>query len=160
MINRIRAILGGTNSSAEVTDIKSPSEDKHLAMAALLVEVAYVDTSFHERERQVILDLVSNRFGLADDEALSLIQAAELAQQGASDLVQFTRRLKEHYSAEERIELIEMLWEVVYADGRVDDFEASLMRRIGGLLYVSERERGSAQKRVVKRLGNDSDGEQ
>ena len=57
------------------------------------------------------------------------------------------------YEACERVELVEMLWEVVYADGRVDPFEANLLRRIGGLIYVSDRERGAARKRVAARLG-------
>ena len=53
---------------------------------------------------------------------------------------------------EERIELIEMIWEVVYADGELHDYEANLLRRLGGLLYVSDRERGDARKRVLARL--------
>jgi uncharacterized tellurite resistance protein B-like protein len=52
--------------------------------------------------------------------------------------------------------MIEMLWEVVYADGRLDDYEANLMRRIAGLIYVSDGESGSARKRVLDRLGLDS----
>lgn len=152
MINRIMTLLGGAGSPAEAAERAAAPEDRHLAAAALLVETAHVDASFDESERQIILDLVGSRFGLAAEEAASLLEAARAAQQRAADLVQFTRRIKDHFSNEERIELIEMLWEVVYADGRVDDFEASLMRRIGGLIYVSERDRGAAQKRVVARL--------
>jgi uncharacterized tellurite resistance protein B-like protein len=51
--------------------------------------------------------------------------------------------------------IIEMLWEVVYADGVLHDYEANLLRRIGGLIYVSDRDRGAARKRVMKRLGID-----
>ena len=73
-------------------------------------------------------------------------------QSEASQLLGFTRAIKDRYSLEERIELIEMIWEVVYADGELHDYEANLLRRLGGLLYVSDRERGDARKRVLARL--------
>jgi uncharacterized tellurite resistance protein B-like protein len=53
------------------------------------------------------------------------------------------------------VELIEMLWEVAYADGVLDEYEDSLLRRVGGLIYVPDRERGEARRRVLKRLGLD-----
>ena len=64
----------------------------------------------------------------------------------------FTRVIKDRYSPEERVELVEMAWEVVYADGELHDYEANLLRRLGGLLYVSDKERGDARKRVLARL--------
>ena len=73
-------------------------------------------------------------------------------QSEANQLLGFTRTIKDRYSLEERIELIEMIWEVVYADGELHDYEANLLRRLGGLLYVSDRERGDARKRVLARL--------
>ena len=64
-----------------------------------------------------------------------------------------TRVIKDNYSQQERVELIEMIWEVVYADGVRHDYEDSLLRRIAGLIYVSDRDRGNARKRVLERLG-------
>ena len=63
----------------------------------------------------------------------------------------FTREVKDNYSYEERIALVEMLWEVVLADGRVDAHEAQLMRRIGGLIYVSDRDSAIARRRAAAR---------
>jgi uncharacterized tellurite resistance protein B-like protein len=65
----------------------------------------------------------------------------------------FTTAIKDGFEPAERVELIEMLWEVVYADGQLHDYEASLLRRIAGLLYVSDRNSGEARKRVLARLG-------
>ena len=59
--------------------------------------------------------------------------------------------MRNHFSEEERVKMIEMLWEVVYADGDLDDFEANMMRSVTGLLYVSDRESGDARKRVLAR---------
>ena len=65
----------------------------------------------------------------------------------------FTRAIKDGFSHAERVQLIEMMWEVAYADGALHDYEASLLRRVTGLLYVSDRESGEARKRVLARLG-------
>jgi uncharacterized tellurite resistance protein B-like protein len=65
----------------------------------------------------------------------------------------FTSAIKDGLDHAERVQLIEMLWEVVYADGQLHDYEASLLRRVSGLLYVSDRESGEARKRVLARLG-------
>ena len=151
MINRIKALFA---VEPEVAAAEGGPSGKHLAAAALLVEAAYIDESFEAAEQDAILDIVRRRFELSDGEAASLIEAAHRVQRDAHDLVRFTRAIKEHFDHSERIELMEMLWEVVYADGRVDAFEANLLRRIGGLIYVSDRERGAAQKRVAARLAS------
>ena len=71
----------------------------------------------------------------------------------SSDLYGFTRIIKDNFSEEERIRMIEMLWEVAYSDGERHHFEANLVRRVAGLIYVSDRESGEARKRVFKTLG-------
>jgi uncharacterized tellurite resistance protein B-like protein len=61
--------------------------------------------------------------------------------------------IKDRYETKQRIEMIEMLWEVAFADGSVDYFEANLISRIAGLIYVNDRDRGESRKRVMARLG-------
>ncbi|MDA0261072.1 MAG: TerB family tellurite resistance protein [Proteobacteria bacterium] len=151
MINRIKSLLARSLAAPEPV---AAFPDRHLALAVLLVEAAYVDGSFDATERKTIGGLARRSFDLNDDEIKSLLGAAEELHRDAADLVRFTRVVKDSFAPEERIEVIEMLWEVVYADGRVDDFEANLMRRLGGLLYVPDRERGAAQKRVAARLAS------
>ncbi len=156
MINRIKSFFGdpngaGAGSSAGVSSQRKVDE-LHLAAAALLVEAACHDTHFDEAERRTIESLVQARFGLSAEEAATLIEAAEREVDGAVQLLHFTRAIKDRFSYEERVEMVEMLWEVVYADGVLHDYEANLMRRIGGLLYVTDQERGAARKRVLARL--------
>jgi uncharacterized tellurite resistance protein B-like protein len=150
MINRISSLFA-RGQQAEIA-AASPRGDKHLAAAVLLVEAAAMDGHFDESERAAIEVALGTRFGLDNDEIASLMVLAESAQDEANHLLRFTRAVKDGCSAEQRIELIEMLWEVVYADGELHDYEANLMRRIGGLLYVSDRDRGAARKRVLARL--------
>ena len=73
--------------------------------------------------------------------------------EASTQLFEFTRVIARHFSPTERIALIEMLCEVMYADGALHDLEASLLRRVGELVYVSDRDRGAARLRVMKRLG-------
>ena len=112
-----------------------------------------MDEGFDNRERRTIERLVVARFGLDEDECRSLIAAAEAAVAESHQLYRFTRVVKDQFTPEERIELIEMLWEVAYADGVLHDYEASLLRRIAGLIYVSDRESGVARQKVLRRLG-------
>ena len=81
-----------------------------------------------------------------------MLELAQSKQDEANDLIQFTRKIKDSFSESERIELIEMLWEIIYSDGILHEFELNLMRRVGGLLYVSDQDRGKARKRVLARL--------
>ena len=126
-----------------------------LALTALLVEVAHSDNDFSEAERAVIARLLERRFSLTDAQARGLSDAADRAATRAVELFHFTRIINGRLSPEERVGLIEMLWEVAYADGTLDKFEDTLLRRIGGLIDVPDRERGVARQRVLKRLGLD-----
>ena len=128
-------------------------EEKQLAAAALMVEAANLDDDFDADERARIEVLLQKQFSLTAAEAGELLSAGEKASSDSVEWQGFTRAVKDGFEQEERIALIEMLWEVAYADGKLHDYEASLIRRITGLLYVSDRESGDARKRVRTRLG-------
>jgi len=112
-----------------------------------------MDDTFDARERAKVLDLVTQRFDLSREEALGLLVAAEEQVARSSQLHGFTRVVNKAFDQVERIELLEMLWEVTYADGELHDYEASLMRRLTGLLHVSDQESAAARNRALARLG-------
>lgn len=150
MLDRISSLFSG---SKELGSDDESELSKNLAAAALLIETAYMDEEFDESERAVISDLVQRRFDLDSADCQDLLVEAESAVVRSQQLYEFTRAVNDRFTPEERIEIMEMLWEVVYADGEVHDFEVSLLRRVGGLIYVSDRDRGLARQRVVDRLG-------
>ncbi len=154
MLDRIKALLSERGDTAPEAAGHHAGELR-LAAAALLIEAARLDGRFDEVERERITRLVRQRFGLSDAEAARLFAEAEKAAEDANELYRFTRVIKDRFDHPERVELIEMLWDVVYADGVLHDFEANLLRRIAGLIYVSDRESGSARKRILERLGID-----
>jgi uncharacterized tellurite resistance protein B-like protein len=126
--------------------------DPNLDAAVLLVEAARMDETISEAERTRILELVETRLGLDAEAARSLVAEAERITEGAAPWQSYTASLKDRLDYDERVALVEMLWEVVYADGELHDLESSLLRRVAGLLYVSDRDRGAARLRVIERL--------
>jgi uncharacterized tellurite resistance protein B-like protein len=133
-------------------DAPGDADELPLAAAALLVEAASLDEDFSERERQTIIVLLEERFGLTPEAARALVDRASTAVAESTQLYGFTRTIKDRLQPEERIRIIEMLWEVAYADGRIDSYEAGLVRRVAGLLFVPDKESGAARLRVLARL--------
>lgn len=133
-------------------DRPTPGLEDRVAVAALLVEAARMDELVDARERTVIQRLLERRFDLPAEEARGLVAAAERRVEEAVELFQFTRRLVPALDEAGRVELIEMLWEVALSDGSLDPMEDSLIRRIAGLVYVSDQARGAARQRVLARL--------
>ncbi|WP_316975768.1 tellurite resistance TerB family protein [Shumkonia mesophila] len=147
MIRRLKAWLLG-----ETVDDDGPDDPLHLAAAALLVEAASLDDDFDDSERRTIAAVLESRFGLAPDEVETLIGRASSAVAESAQLYGFTRTLKDRLQPEERVRVIEMLWEVACADGEVDSYESGLVRRVAGLLFVPDKESGEARQRVLARL--------
>jgi uncharacterized tellurite resistance protein B-like protein len=147
MLDELKAWLeGGAKSPA-----RGGTEEVQLAAAALLIEAAHIDDQLDARERAVIDRILERRFKLSAAAARQLVAVAEQANERSTQLFRFTSVINDRFSLEQRIELMEMLWEVVQADGVVDALEDTLLRRIGGLLYVPDRERGAARQRVLQR---------
>ena len=126
-------------------------EEPRVAVAALLVEAARMHELVSAEERAVIERLLAARFDLDAAAVAGLVRLAEDRADRAVELFQFTRRLVPALDEGERIELIEMLWEVALADGQLDALEDSLIRRIAGLVHVSDQARGAARQRVLAR---------
>ncbi len=146
MIKRLRILLLGEQDTAEQT---SPADERQSVIAALLVQAAMMDGHFDDTERRTIEELLVSEFALERTDVTSLIDDASQAVEQSSQLFGFTRRADAQLDHDGRIRLIEMLWLVVYSDGVVHDFEASLMRRIAGLLHVTDREMALARQRVT-----------
>jgi uncharacterized tellurite resistance protein B-like protein len=151
MLARLHRLLTGRPPGAQPA--AHSFEERQLAAAALMVEAATMDSAFDAAERTRIGELIRERFALGAADAADLIAEAERAVAASVQWHGFTSAIKDGFDHAERVELIEMLWEVVYADGELHDYEASLLRRIAGLIYVSDRESGEARKRVLARHG-------
>ncbi len=156
MFQRLQALLSGADLESNSQE-KHPDEDLRLATAALLVEAAMMDGQTGGAELKTVESLLAEHFGLTDEEVVLLVEAGQAAATDSSQLYGFTRVIKDRYSQEERIRMIEMLWEVAYIDGQIHHLESNLIRRVAGLIYVPDRENGDARKRVREKLGKNHD---
>ncbi|TNE57069.1 MAG: TerB family tellurite resistance protein [Alphaproteobacteria bacterium] len=153
MFNKLLALFGASNETAAEGTKNHPH---HLAVASLLIEAASLDGSIAEDEMATISRLLSEKFEFDVAATEDLMRQAADNHADAVEIFSFTRTIKDKFDADERIEMIEMLWEVVYADEVLHDYEANLLRRVGGLLHVPDRQVGEAKKRVRARLGIDA----
>ena len=152
MINRFKQLFA---ADAAASPLEDRDQEIQLAASALLVESACSDGEFDADERASITAILQSEFDLNEDETGTMIEEAEQAVQETGQLYGFTKVIKDRYTPEERVRMIELLWQVAFVDGNVDMYEANLIRRVAGLLYVSDVDRGQAKKRIQARLGID-----
>jgi uncharacterized tellurite resistance protein B-like protein len=146
MMSLIRTLLGGDGGQSQ-GDAKL-----RLAVATLMVEAGTLDGHFDDAEQAHVQALLARRFGLAEAEARQLLNDARHEAERSVQLIGMTQTVKNALDYDQRVELLEMLWEVAYTDGRLHDYEANLMRRMAGLVYVSDQDAGAARKRAMARL--------
>jgi uncharacterized tellurite resistance protein B-like protein len=148
IIDRLLDLLTAREAAGRGTS----ENDLEIAVAALLIEAARMDARFDRAERSVIERLLTERVDLAPDAVAALVQSAEKVIAHSAQYFPFTQQICKNMSPEERVQVIEMLWKVVYSDGILDPHEDMLLRQIAGLIHVSDQERGSARKRALDRL--------
>jgi uncharacterized tellurite resistance protein B-like protein len=129
--------------------------DYRLAAAALLVHTAEIDGNMSDLERDQVHAVVKRQFGLDEATTDELVAEATEAEHEAVDLYHFTSLINRSLDADGRRRIVEMMWEIIYADGRVTDFESNLMWRVADLLGISARERIELGQRVASRRGTD-----
>lgn len=146
MFDTLLRILTGSDD-APPAEANNPA----LALAVLLLETARSDDCIADNERRVIERALARRFDLRPFETARLVASARQGATRATDLYHFTRIVVDNFSERERVGIIEMLWDVAYSDGEVTGDEDALIRRVAGLLYVSDRDRGEAKRRARER---------
>ena len=152
MLDRIKAILRDQPVAAETGGF----DQLQVAVAVLLIEAARMDNEFDADERAAIAQLLRRRFELDDAAAERLLEEGAKHADDSVEFYTFTRTVKDAFEHEDRVEFMQMLWEVAYADGELHAHEANLMRRVTGLMHVSDRESGEARKRALRQLGYDA----
>ncbi len=147
MLKRLLQVL----SAPVDRDATSPVDRIPLAAAVLLLEVAHADGEFHAAEEELVGVLLKEHFSVDDGLLGELLELAEETRHNSSDLHQFTREINKAFSQPEKEQIIEAVWQLVYADGRLDHFEEALMRQLGTLIGLSHRQLIEAKLRVAKK---------
>ena len=137
-------LAGGTKPQHHFQD-----DDYRVAAAALLIHVSTIDGEASSAEREKLHRILQERFSLDDEATAELIEEATAADRDAVDLYHFTSLLNRSLDEEGRRRVVEMIWEIIYADGRVSEFEENVIWRASDLLGISSRERIAIGRRIA-----------
>ena len=121
--------------------------DKYILVAALLVHAARIDNNYSETERKMIKKTIIDMGISKENEVEKILINAERKEKESNQIVEFTREIKKN-SIEFRLKIIEILWKIVYSDGTNDIYETNLIRRVCGLLYISDKDSGIVKLKV------------
>ncbi len=140
-------------------DIASEDQEHQvrLATAALLVEMMNLDDKVLEAEQQATRKALKENFSLSDTETEELCRLAEDEVLNATDYYQFTKLIAEHFSQPQKIQVIELLWHVAYADNQLDSYEEHMVRRIADLIYVPHQDFIRTKLKIQKINAQDSE---
>ena len=130
---------------------KENSDNKNILVAALLIHAAKMDENYTDIEKKIIKKALVNLNNVSSDQADDFVIRAEKEENASNQIVEYTREIKK-YSMEYRLKIIEVIWKIVYSDGISDSYETSLIRRICGLIYISDKENGIIKIKVQNLL--------
>ena len=130
---------------------KENANDKNILIIALLIHAAKIDENYTEIEKKIIIKTIIQLNQVSPNEAEKLLKIAEKKEEESNQIVEFTREIKK-YSMELRLKIIEIIWKIVYSDGTSDNYESNLIRRICGLLYITDKDNGIIKMKVKSLL--------
>ena len=125
---------------------ESPN-NKNVLIIALLIHAAKIDENYTESEKKIIKKVIMDLNEISSNQADELLKLAEKKEGESNQIIEFTKEIKK-YSMEFKLKIVEIIWKIVYSDGISDDYESNLIRRICGLLYVSDKDNGIIKTKV------------
>ena len=144
MFDKLKSIF-----DKKIEEEKEQFDTVQIAISTLMIQTAVYDGVFDEQEKSEILELIKKYFNFNEDQKLSIFKIAIKVNDDSNDMQQFTRILNDNLSEEEKLNIIEMLWKIIISDGHIDDYENALIRKISGLLYISDRDVGQIKKKLI-----------
>ena len=150
MLDIVKRFFSKTESETAKNVDQATEHDVRVAACALFVEMARIDEKFTEAEMDTILSIVQDRYGLSREHADALVAEADKELDKSVDLWQFARLINENYSIDEKIEIIEILWRMVFVDGKMDRYEHYLMNKLKNLLRLSHDQLIAAKLKVLR----------
>ena len=130
---------------------RESSINKNVLIIALLIHAAKIDENYTENEKKIIKKVIMDLNEISSNQADELLKLAEKKEGESNQIIEFTKEIKK-YSMEFRLKIIEILWKIVYSDGSSDSYESNLIRRVCGLLYISDIDNGTIKLKVKNSL--------
>lgn len=152
MLQSIKNFIDAVLSPVASADSSTAEHALQLATAVMLVEVMRADASFEPSERVAVLAALRERFALSEREAAELTERAITTARDATDLYAYTSRINEQADMTQKVQMVEHLWRVAYADGHLSDHERHVLWRIADLLHVPQGAYVHARMRIQKEI--------
>ena len=149
MIDLLKKFFTKTTDEASAAESVRTSRDVRIATCALLLEMAKIDGKLSELERKSIVEVLEDRYQLSAERAAAFMKDADEQLEKSIDLWHFAKLINENYSTEEKIKIIEMVWEIIYTDGILDKHEDYLVHKLANLLRLSHEQLIEAKLRVL-----------
>jgi uncharacterized tellurite resistance protein B-like protein len=148
MIDIVKRFFSKSKEDDSDDKNQKTEHDLRVATCALFVEMARIDETFTEAEMETIISILNEKYGLSTELADALIEEANKELDESVDLWQFARLINENYSTDEKIEIVETLWQIVYVDGKMDQYEHYLMNKLKNLLRLTHGQLIDAKLKV------------
>ena len=130
--------------------VRPSNRDLQVAVCAMFIEAGRIDETFTPEEIDRVVAILREKYGLSREDADDLMAEAEKDLEESVDLWQFARRINENYSNDEKMEIVEMLWRIVYVDGKMDAHEHYLMNKVKNLFRLEHRQLIEAKQKVLQ----------
>ena len=124
-------------------------DHKNVLITALMIHAAKIDNNYADEEKKIITRALLNLTKLPIERIKTIIEIAEKKELESNQIIEFTKEIKKE-TMEYRLKILELLWQIIYSDGTADLYEANLMRRICGLLYISDKDSGIIKSKLRK----------
>jgi uncharacterized tellurite resistance protein B-like protein len=148
MIGLVKKMLGISDRGGIPSGEGAGAHRALVATTALLLEIAHIDGKFTDEEKERIVTLLTREYGLQASEVEAIMESARAQMKKSVDLWQFTSAINKHFSVEEKERVIEMIWSVVYADGKLDKYEDYLVHTLSDLLRLDHSQLIDAKLRA------------
>jgi uncharacterized tellurite resistance protein B-like protein len=152
MIGRISKFFGKSGEEKTRAPEQTSGDDIHVATCALFLEMAHIDGEFSGEEQLSILAILKEHFQLSDEHADLLLSAAREELEKSLDYWQFAHLINENYTEDEKVEIIEMAWRIVYVDGKLDKHEDYLIHKLSKLLRISHKQLIAAKLKAKRQM--------
>jgi len=129
---------------------KNTNNDYQIILTCcIFVHAAKMDENYTEQEKNIILKALLNLYSKSENELKLILNEAEKKENDSNHILEFTREIK-NYDKEFRLKIIKILWQIIYSDNHSDMYESNLMRRLNGLLYITDKESGEIKNSILK----------
>lgn len=151
MIDLVKRFFGRSGEDVHADEQRERPHDIRIATCALLLEMAHIDDEFSESEQENIIRILKRDYQLSDAYVAELVRATEEELEESIDVWRFTNLINQNYSIDEKNQIIEMVWKIAYADGRLDKHEDYLVHKLAKLLRLTHKQLIDAKLKIIHR---------